>query len=61
MTCTRLKSCTKLQKKKKNSEKKNEEMVIIEKIVEDSIEVKYVDESTTHNPQVSVELLKMTM
>ena len=36
----------------KNSEKKNEEMVIIEKIVEDLIEVKYVDESTTHNPQV---------
>ena len=48
-------------KKKKNSEKKNEEMVIIEKIVEDSIEVKYVDESTTHNPQVSVDLLKMTI
>ena len=39
--------------KKKNSEKKNEEMVIIEKIVEDSIEVKYVDESITHNPHSS--------
>ena len=35
-------------------------MVIIENIVEDSIEVKYEDESTTHNPQVSVDLLKMT-
>ena len=39
---------------------KNEEMVIIENIVEDSIEVKYKDESTTHNPQVSIDLLKMT-
>ena len=39
---------------------KNEEMVIIENIVEDSIEVKYEDESTTHNPQVSIDLLKMT-
>ena len=36
-------------------------MVIIENIMKDSIEVKYVDESTTHNPQVSVDLLKMTM
>ena len=36
-------------------------MVIIENIVEDSIEVKYEDESTTHNPQVSVNLLKMTI
>ena len=35
-------------------------MVIIENIVEDSIKVKYEDESTTHNPQVSVDLLKMT-
>ena len=32
-------------------------MVIIENIVEDSIEVKYEDESTTHNPQVSVDFL----
>ena len=39
---------------------RNEEMVIIENIVEDSIEVKYKDESTTHNPQVSIDLLKMT-
>ena len=39
---------------------KNQEMVIIENIVEDSIEVKYEDESTTHNPQVLVDLLKMT-
>ena len=39
---------------------RNEEMVIIENIVEGSIEVKYEDESTTHNPQVSVDLLKMT-
>ena len=38
----------------------NQEMVIIENIVEDSIEVKYEDESTTHNPQVLVDLLKMT-
>ena len=36
-------------------------MVIIENIVEDSIEVKYEDESTTHNPQVSLDLLKMTI
>ena len=46
------------KKKKKKSEKK---MVIIENIVKDSIEVKYEDESTTHNPQVSVDLLKMTI
>ena len=39
---------------------RNEEMVIIENIVEDSIEVKCEDESTIHNPQVSVDLLKMT-
>ena len=36
-------------------------MIIIENIVEDSIEVKYEDESTTHNPQVLVDLLKMTI
>ena len=36
-------------------------MIIIENIVEDSIEVKYEDESTTHNPQVSVDLFKMTI
>ena len=36
-------------------------MVIIENIVQDSIKVKYEDESTTHNPQVSVDLLKMTI
>ena len=29
--------------------------------MEDSIEVKYEDESTTHNPQFSVDLLKMTI
>jgi len=34
-------------------------LVIIENIVEDSIEVKYEDESTTHNPQV--DLLKITI
>ena len=34
-------------------------MVIIENIVEDSIEVKYENKSTTHNPQFSVDLLKM--
>ena len=39
---------------------RNEKMVIIENNVEDSIEVKYEDESTTHNPGVSVDLLKMT-
>ena len=36
-------------------------MVIIESIVEDSIEIKYEDESTTQNPQVLVDLLKMTI
>ena len=41
--------------------KKKDEMVIMENIVEDSIEVKYKDESTTHNPQVSVDLLEMTI
>ena len=35
---------------------RNQEMVIIENIVEDPIE----DESITHNPQVLVDLLKMT-
>ena len=39
---------------------KNQEMVIVENIVEDPIEVQYEDKSTTHNPQVSVDLLKMT-
>ena len=29
--------------------------------MKDSIEIKYEDESTTHNPQVSVDLLKMTI
>ena len=47
--------------KKKKKVKKNEEMVIIENIVEDSIEIKYEDESTIHNLQVSVDLLKMTI
>ena len=58
MTCTRSKSCTKLKKKSEKKKEKKEEMVIIENIVEDSIEVKYEDESTTHYPQVSVDLLK---
>ena len=35
-------------------------MVIVKNIVEDPIEVKYDDKSTTHNHQVSVDLLKMT-
>ena len=35
-------------------------MVIFENIVEDPIEIKYEDKSTTHNPLVSVDLLKMT-
>ena len=39
---------------------RNQEMVINENIVEDPIEVKYDDESIIHNPQVSVDLLKMT-
>ena len=39
---------------------RNQEMEIVENIVEDPIEVKYKDKSTTHNPQVSVDLLKMT-
>ena len=47
--------------KKKKKVKNEEEMVIIENTVEDTIEVKYEDESTTHNPQVSVDLLKMTI
>ena len=38
----------------------NQEMVIIENIVEDSIQVKYEDEFVAHNPQVSVDVLKMT-
>ena len=38
----------------------NQEMEIIENIVKDSIEVKYEDESITHNPYVPVDLLKMT-
>ena len=38
---------------------KNQEMVIVENIVEDPTEVKYKDNYTTHNPQVSVDLLKM--
>ena len=40
---------------------KNQEMIITKNIVEDSIEIKYEDESTTHNPQVSIDLFKMTM
>ena len=40
---------------------KNQEMVITENIVEDSIEIKYEDESTTYNLQVSIDLFKMTM
>ena len=39
---------------------RNQDMVIIENIAKDPIEVKYEDESTTHNPQVLVDLLKMT-
>ena len=39
---------------------KNQKMVIIENIVEDSIEVKYEDESITHSTQVSVNWLKIT-
>ena len=39
---------------------KNKEMVIIENILKNPIVVKYEDESTTHNPQVLVDLLKMT-
>ena len=39
---------------------RSQEMVTIENIVEDSIEVKYKDEFITHNPQVPVDLLKMT-
>ena len=38
---------------------RNQQMVIIENIVEDPIEVQYQDESTTHNPQVLFDLLKM--
>ena len=35
-------------------------MVIIENIMEDPIEVKYEDETISHNHQVPVDLLKMT-
>ena len=38
----------------------NKEMVIIDNIVEDSIKVKYENESTIDNPQVSLNLLKIT-
>ena len=39
---------------------RNQEIVIAENIVEDPIEVKYENKSTTYHPQVSVDLLKMT-
>ena len=39
---------------------RNQEMVIIENIVKDPIEVKYDDESIICNPQVLIDLLKMT-
>ena len=39
---------------------RNEKMVMIENIVADLIEVKYDDESITHDPQVSVDFPKMT-
>ena len=39
---------------------RNQEMVINENIVEDPIEVKYDDESIICNPQVLIDLLKMT-
>ena len=39
---------------------RNQEMVINENIVEDPIKVKYDDESIIHNPQVLIDLLKMT-
>ena len=35
-------------------------MVIIENIMENPIEVKYEDKTISHNPQVPVDLLKMT-
>ena len=38
----------------------NQEIVIIENIMEDPLEVKGEDKSITHNPQVPVDLLKMT-
>ena len=38
----------------------DKEMVIIDNIVEDSIKVKYENESTIHNPHVSLNLLKIT-
>ena len=40
---------------------RNQEMVIIENIVKDPIEVKYDDESIIRNPQVLIDLLKMTI
>ena len=38
----------------------DKEMVIIDNILEDSIKVKYENESTIHNPHVSLNLLKIT-
>ena len=39
---------------------KNQKMVIVENIVEDRMVINYDDKSTTHNPHVLVDLLKMT-
>ena len=59
-------TCQKLDKEVKEKKVKlivdndrNQDMVIVKNIVENPIEVKYEDKSTTHNPQVSIDLLKM--
>ena len=59
-----LQQVVELKLEKKNEliveDHRNPEIVIIENIVEDPLEVKDKDESITHNPQVPVDLLKMT-
>ena len=39
----------------------NQKMVIIENIVEDSIEVNYEDKSITHRAHISLDLLNMAI
>ena len=59
-----LQQVVELKLEKKNEliveDHRNQEIVIIENIVEDPLEVKGEDEYITHNPQVSVDLLKTT-
>ena len=59
-----LQQVVELKLEKKNEliveDHRNQEIVIIENIVEDPLEVEGEDKSITHNPQVPVDLLKMT-